>query len=281
MSKSSSWERKRKIRRGEPLEWNNLKFYPVTMKDYEEFLDVKNAWLARQSTFPLEYMAMPFLSAVWAMDYDSVRACGKSIGLFERIIRFLYLSLRLEYEAESAFKQIYIDTQNPREIKSVTVTQDGNAVTITPKDFAVYVRPLIAEQNGLELPDESYNPELVAAERDLARDNSSNLKYDIDTLISSVAYVSGLDEKTIDEWTVLQFERRLHAIERDKNFTLYRQAEMSGMVKFKKGNPFPSWCFDKEEGLSPVLRTAADVNENVKAVGDINAAAQQAQQAQH
>ena len=101
MSKLSAWEKRNKIRRGEPLEWNGLLFYPVTMSHYEEFLDVKNAWLARQSSFPVRYMAMPFLSAVWAMDVDFVKSDGKLIGLFERIIRFLYLSLRLEYKREN------------------------------------------------------------------------------------------------------------------------------------------------------------------------------------
>lgn len=278
MSRASSWERRNKIRRGDPLTWNGLTFYPVTMSHYEEFLEVKQAWVARQSTFPVEYAVLPFLSALWAMDYDSVRATGKPIGLFERIIRFLYLSLRLEYKVEDAFKKIYYDPKTPKEIQFIDVTQGGRTVRITPQDFTAYVRPLVAEQNGLELPNESYNPELVQAERDLASLRSARLKYDTDTLIASVAYASNLDEKDIDEWTVLKFERRYRAIERDKNFMLYRSAELSGMVKFPKGNPVPSWCYEKEEGISPALRTASEVSENVKAVGNIAAAIQSPQQ---
>ena len=247
MSKLSAWEKRNKIRRGEPLEWNGLLFYPVTMSHYEEFLDVKNAWLARQSSFPVRYMAMPFLSAVWAMDVDFAKSDGKLIGLFERIIDI-------------------------RELDYIKVTQGGNTVQITPADFAAYIRSLVAEQNGLTLPDESYNPELVQAEQELAAEQSALLKFDIDTMIASVAYLSHLDEREIDEWTVLKFERRRNAIERDKKYMLYAQAEMSGMVKFKHGNPYLSWCFDKAEGLSPVLRSTSDVNANVSAIGDINAA---------
>ena len=158
MSKLSAWEKRNKIRRGDPLEWNGLLFYPVTMSHYEEFLDVKNAWLARQSSFPVRYMAMPFLSAVWAMDVDFAKSDGKLIGLFERIIRFLYLSLRLEYDTKEAFGKIYCLRDNPKELLHIEVTQDGKTVKITPQDFAAYIRPLIAEQNGLELPDESFNP---------------------------------------------------------------------------------------------------------------------------
>lgn len=272
MSKLTAWEKKSKIRKGEPLEWNGLIFYPIKMSHYEEFLEVKSAWIARQSSFPLEYAALPFISALWAIDYDSIKTSGNSIGLFERVIRFLYLSLRLEYSIEKAFKSIYYDSRKPKEIQYIEVTQDGKTVNIKPQDFTAFVRPLVAEQNGLELPDESYNPELVQAEKDLASLRAARLKYDTDALISSVAYLSNIDESQIDEWTVLKFERRYKAIERDKNFTLYRQAELSGMVKFPKGNPVPSWCYEKEEGLSPALRTASDVSENVKAVGNIAAA---------
>lgn len=272
MSKLSAWEKRNKIRRGEPLEWNGLLFYPVTMSHYEEFLDVKNAWLARQSSFPVRYMAMPFLSAVWAMDVDFVKSDGKLIGLFERIIRFLYLSLRLEYKRENLIEHVYLHNDDIRELDYIKVTQGGNTVQITPADFAAYIRPLVAEQNGLTLPDESYNPELVQAEQELASEQAASLKFDIDTMIASVAYLSHLDESVVDEWTVLKFERRRNAIERDKKYMLYAQAEMSGMVKFKHGNPYLSWCFDKAESLSPVLRSTSDVNANVSAIGDINAA---------
>ena len=252
-------------------------FYPVTLSHYEEFLEVKSAWIARQSSFPLEYAVLPFISALWAIDYDSVQASGKSVGLFERIIRFLYLSLRLEYSIEKAFKSIFYDPRKPKEIQYIEVTQGGKTVQIKPHEFTAYVRPLVAEQNGLELPNESYNPELVQAEQDLVSLRSAHLKYDTDALISSVAYLSNIDESQIDEWTVLKFERRYKAIERDKNFTLYRQAELSGMVKFPKGNPAPSWCYEKEKGLSPALRTASDVSENVKVIGNIVSAMGQSQ----
>ena len=272
MSKLSAWEKRNKIRRGEPLKWNGLLFYPVTMSHYEEFLDVKNAWLARQSSFPVRYMAMPFLSAVWAMDVDYAKSDGKLIGLFERIIRFLYLSLRLEYKRENLIEHVYLHKNDIRELDHIEVTQGGNTVQITPADFAAYIRPLVAEQNGLTLPDESYNPELVQAEKELASEQAASLKFDIDTMIASVAYLSHLDESVVDEWTVLKFERRRNAIERDKKYMLYAQAEMSGMVKFKHGNPYLSWCFDKAERLSPVLRSTSDVNASVSAIGDINAA---------
>ena len=70
------------------------------------------------------------------------------------------------------------------------------------------------------------------------------LKIDLDDLVSAVAYHSGVSDAEIMNWNVRDFENRRRAIERDKKFMLFSQAEMSGMVQFKRGNPYPSWAFD-------------------------------------
>lgn len=264
-------EKQRKIRRGEPITAFGLTFYPLTMSYYEEFLEVKNAWIIRLSTLPIQYMVMPFLSAIWAMEYDSITQTGKAIGFFDRIIHLLYLSLRLEYDREKALKKIYYNRHTPREISHIEITQNGNTVKITPQDFNAYIRPLVAEQNGLELPDESFNPDIIKAEQEYDRNNAPDLKIDLGTLISSVAYLSHISEAELDDWTILQFERRYKAIERDKLFTLYKQAELSGMVKFKKGNPCPSWCYDVQT-ISRALVAADSLTPNLKSVGDIKTA---------
>lgn len=273
MSKATEiWEKKKKIRHGEPIECLGLIFYPITMAYYEEYIEIKNAWIVRLTSLPIQYAIMPFLSALWAMEYDAIVEKKRAIGLFERVIHLLYLTLRLEYDREKAFKTIYYFKDNPRTLSHIEVSQNGKVVKITPQDFAAYIRPLVAEQNGLELPDESLNPELIEAEQVYNQSkNQYSLIYDIDTLIASVAYQSHLDEKIIDSWTILQFERRYKAIERDKCFSLYRQAELSGMVKFPKGNPCPSWCYDIEKQVN-VLRSADDVNKNVSAIGDLKTA---------
>ena len=50
---------------------------------------------------------------------------------------------------------------------------------------------------------------------------------------------------------------------------------MSGMVKFKKGNPYQSWCFDSEKGLSPALKTTGELKGKLAALGDIEQAVAQ------
>lgn len=266
------------IRKGQPItvEEVNLTFYPITMNDYEEFIATKDAFLLRQGTLPVKYLPMRFLSAVWAMEADSIMESGTAIGLLDRILRYLYLCLRIEYKPEEVMSTVYCRTDKPTELAYIVVTQNENAVKITPQDFSTYVRPLIAEQNGLELPDESANLDFIRAAQKMAelKQKKANikLKNDINDLISSVAYQSHIQEKDIANWTVREFEYRRKAIDRDKHFLISAIAETAGFVKFENGNPNPSWCFDKDEEIC-----AGAVSINVLAahnavLGDPNAA---------
>jgi len=277
-------ERKVRIRKGLPIEALGLQFYPITMADYEEFLECKNALAIRMTSLSkinIGYLSMPFLSALWAMDIDSVKATGKAIGMFERVIRLLYLSLRLGYDSQKAFGKIYCERENPQNLTYIEVEQiDGNPVKITPLDFTTIIRPLLAEMNGIELPDESENPDILQTEQAMAQESASKLKFNIETLIASVANACHLRECEIDEWTVAEFERRRQAIDRKLNYQVYAQAEMSGMVKFNSGNPCPSWCFDRAEALTDALITVDEMQEKYKGVGDVKATVAQDGQTQ-
>lgn len=277
-------ERKAKIRRGEPIEACGLQFYPIKMIDYEEFLECKNALAIRLtslSKLSIDYLSMPFLSALYAVDFDSVSTTGKAIGMFERVIRLLYLSLRLGYDRQKAFGSIYCERDNPRKLLHIEIKQDdGQSVKISPADFSTIIRPLIAEQNGIDLPDESENPDIIQTERQMQQEGESKIKFDIETLITSVASASNLRQSDIDEWTVREFETQRKALDRKINYMVYTQAEMSGMVKFNKGNPYPSWCFDRAETLTDALITVDEMQSKYKGVGDVKQTVQQGSQTQ-
>ncbi len=284
-------ERKARIRKGLPIEALGLQFYPVLMADYEEFLECKNALAIRLTSLAkmnIEYLSMPFLSALWAMELDSVRATGKAIGFFERVIRLLYLSLRLGYDSQKAFGRIYCERENPRQLTHIEVeipdendeTKIAQVVKITPLDFTTIVRPLIAEINGIELPDESENPDILQTEQAMNEESASKVKFSLETLIASVANACNVREYEIDEWTVAEFERRRQAIDRKLNYQIYSQAEMSGMVKFNNGNPCPSWCYDRAETLTSALITVDEMQGKYKGVGDVKATVAQGSQTQ-
>ena len=239
------------IRKAEPIEECGLIFYPIMMDDYEKFLSCKDAIILRLGTLPVRYQIKDYLNAIFCMEMDA-REKGEQIGLFANAMSFLLLSLQIKREG---VKQIYYHSaETETQIDSIVIEQAGKEVTITPIDFSAKIRPLLALQNGLVLPDESENVDLVKAnELKISLSANSNLDSNTDDLIASVAYQSRVSEREIMYWTVREFEKRKEAIERDKRFMLYGQAEMSGMVQFKKGNPYPSWCFDaKDESMGTI-----------------------------
>ena len=267
MGQFSTTDRKVLIRQGKPIEELGLTFYPIQMCHYEEFLMCKDALSLRLSTLPVKYAVKDYLNAIFALELDSVKDKGENVGLFTRAIALLMLSLRIDgsikdfIEKQIIFRQV---GEGDFKIDRIVLTQNNKTVEIQSVDFSTKLRTLIAEQNGVELPEEDLNPELVKSQEELDKLNGSKVKLNasIDSLIASVAYNSRVSEREIDDWTVREFENRRKAIERDKKYTLYGQAEMSGMVSFKKGNPFSSWCYDSIDESMGTMSTSALAKQN-------------------
>lgn len=240
-----------KIRQGEPIEALGLMFSPIKMSEYELFLTCKDALIVRLGTLPVKYQMKDYLNAIFAFDLATVEQNGEFFGLFTRLITLLSLSLRIDIDIKEWFTTKNVNAQKVADdliINYFTLTQGTKRVKITPIDFSSIIRPLIAVQNGIELPDESENTELILAEQKVEAIKTANapkLKMSIDDLIASVAYASHVRERDIMNWTVREFEARKRAIERDKHYMIYGQAEMSGMVSFKNGNPYPHWAYDR------------------------------------
>lgn len=246
MSLSYKSERMSKIRRGDPITLDDLTFYPIKMSDYEQFLECKDIWTIRLGTLPVKYQAMDFISALYFLEIDTITQYGMKSGIFERAIRMLYLSLRIE--VEKIAKEFMItekEVNGEKVLDELIVKQDGKEKRIKTFILSTQIRSLVAEMNGLTLPDESENLTLVRDAEELQSQNQGlPLNINIVDLISSVAYQSHTSEREINDWTVREFECRRKAIDRDKRYMMYGQAELGGMVSFKNGNPAPSWCFD-------------------------------------
>lgn len=229
------------------------------MDHYEDYIQCKDALTIRQSSLPVRYVSMDYLSAVFALELDALKSgdYSHSGGIFYRLMRLLGLSLRIEMTAELMNESIYYlaggDADNIR-IEYIELTQtgaDGEPRTerLTPFQFSSQIRPLIAAQNQIVLPDEAENSDLVEAydKKKELQAKGVPLNTDLDDLVSSVAYLSGVSDAEIMDWNVRDFENRRRAIERVMKHKLYAQAEMGGMVTFKNGNPYPSWCFDASD----------------------------------
>lgn len=247
---------KKAVGRYEPIKENGLTLYPITMEEYEEFSSARLAIEVMQQTFPAKYVAMPLLSAFYAMDFDAIMKGQPPIGWFQHALLFLALVLRLGQgmEAQERLKcfKLEINPNEPRQLKRIVFSDEGmNEREITPVLFS-QLRPVFAAQNGIELISEAENPELIEAERDIAEAKAPHMKQDPYDVITTVAIWSHCDEAEINSWPILKFERRRRAIQRNLDYIICAINEGAGCT-YKGGNPYPSPFLERDKTDSSAL----------------------------
>lgn len=122
--------------------------------------------------------------------------------------------------------------------------KNGEQYDISASEFA-QVRKLIADQNGAELPDEADNPDLIEAAEDISNARADiRLKTDFGDMLTSVANELRIRRVELLEWPIKEFDDEVRAINRKFGYFLSSIAETQG-AKFPKGNPHPTWMFDK------------------------------------
>lgn len=246
----------RAIRVYEPVKTEGLTLYPILMQEYESFLRGKSAVSFLARSLPLEYLSQPLLSAFYRMDMTALRQGEEPSGMFYRSLLFLALSLRLgegksEEERVKLFR-VAAEREQPDKLLAVEAeTGEREKIRITPVMFQ-RLRPILAAQNGIELLSDDTNPDLLEAERDIAQQRGPKLDYRMDSLISTVAALSGSEERDLEDWPILKFQRRQEALERVLNFLICGVGETQG-TKWKKGNPYPSPFFDRVQEDSAAL----------------------------
>lgn len=251
-------ERLRNIRTGEPIDCCGLTLWPVLMWNYGEFLSCAQVWRLRLSALPYPFCTLDFFSALLASDTDGNRK-GRPSGLFAAALRMLALSTRTDAADLLHPGRIRLGHRGELPTVEEIVLMQNRAEVAVPAARLPVLRQLIAEQNGLELPDEADNPDLVEQKTTSGTSSRYAEQFSVEDMIASVAYQSRLREKEILGWTVREFENRRRAIDRDKHYMLCAAAELSGMVKFPDGNPARSWLLDTVDtmrGTVPISKIA-------------------------
>lgn len=246
-------EKRTAIRRGDPITECGLTLYPITMNDYELFEACKDGILVRQMSLPVRCLPYDYLSALFMMEMEQLlkpEKERKDFGFFLKALQFLLLCLGNEITLEEFFTRRvhFTRTSDGVRLDYLNVPQKDKEIKITPTQFSMFIRPIIAAQNGLKLPNEDENLDLVRSveERKKFYAERSRVKvdYNIDDLIGTVALSCGMTDREICQMTVKEFDERRRAIERSRSHLVNALAETSGLVNFKKGNPCPSLFFD-------------------------------------
>ena len=237
---------------GKPIEKYGLKLWGITMGRYEDWARCKKVWLARQSTFPVFCITMPFLNALWAMDMDALERIGKPAGFMYMAMECIGMALGLREECVREGDILVSANDETRELNAIIVKlEDGATVELTPSKFNK-IREIVAWMQGEQVPDESLNDELLEAEQDLSMRNAPDLNYSLLDMEASVALNCGVRTRDVLDWSILEFETTRRAIERDKKHMICGIGATNG-CKWEGGNPYPSWCFDRAKNGSSAL----------------------------
>lgn len=235
-----------------PIEAEGLTLYPIRVREFEAFSMTRAAIEFMQQSLPVALMSKPLLQAFYTLEFEAAVQGKPSVGLLYQSILFLLLSMRVGEEEDFGERmecaKICHKESDPRVLDSVQIEDNGRVMRVTPVQFQ-RIRPIIAAQNGIELVSENANPELVQAERDLAEMNAPKLDYRLESMMASIALVSGEDETKMYDWPILKLTRRKEALRRMMGYLLCGVAEAQG-AKWKGGNPFPSPLFAKEDNGS-------------------------------
>lgn len=241
---------KKQIARYQPVMTEGVCLHPILVDEYEEFSIARPAIEFLHQSLPVALMNVPILQAYYRMDVESVRDEKYPTGLFSRSVLFLALALRLgeglQPEERMRMFRPKIDRDNPLKLKSLVFSPDGEEICeITPAAFQ-RMRPILAAQNGLKLPDDDANPDLVQAEEEIKRQKAPELETSIEVLVGDIAAFSKTDEADIYAWPISKLFARQRAYQRMMDYIICGVGEAQG-TKWKKGNPVPSPFFDKSK----------------------------------
>lgn len=224
--------------KGEPF--GDLMVYPFKMRDYEILQENKLCLTIMRKKLGVKYLQIPYLRVLAMFSTEELNLLGMLYKLVATACHIQETQIQLTVDKETGKVSLFIisDGENPEIIE-----------TISELRFMKF-RELIAKQNNIKLPDELANIEIMESEEVLLASNSMNLDVNFESLFFSVATYCGFSAEAMLDMTVFEFEERISAISRIEKYKMYGQSEMSGMVSFKGGNPYPSWCFDqKNDGL--------------------------------
>ena len=249
------------LREYAPIEYAGLWFYPLEVRHFALYQSAKPAMELLQASLPIRLARLSWAECLAEMD-AAARAEGLPYtGFLTSFLHLLSVALKIDAVKEPERLLIVSDRETKR-FKAVAVCQKEQPVILNTKQLHD-VRQILAEQNGYEIPGENWNPELVRAQQHLQQRNGGN-GGTLDDLVASVAAAMGRRTSEVWGWSLREFKSIDEAINRRILFQLYATAELSHAVKFKNGNPVPTWRYSSKGDLPAGFKSLKDLEAGSK-----------------
>ena len=256
-------EYKSLARENKPIEFKGLTFKPLTVRQFDLYQAAKPSFELLQSSLPPKFAVLSWCNCLDELDKQSEAEGTKSVFL-PLVTVTVSFAIGLQLIKDNGVERTQIQTardQNGRLLAFVIGLEDPVIITMSDMDE---IRKIIAAQNGYEIPDELWNPELVRAQKYTASLGRSDIDYNFDDLVYSVAFNSHRTYSEVLDWTIRDFINMQSAIDRTLNYQIFTLAEHSGFVKFKKGNPYPTWKFNRRTDMPSEFKTIAEMDAESK-----------------
>lgn len=236
------------------VETCGLTLWPVTVENAQLFSAARTALDVVPQSLPVALISMPVMDAFYRLDLETLKETGKTLGLLSSIVLLLRLALRLgaggSGETLADGVRIFPDEKKTGRLREIVfLTNEGETIRVSPRTFQK-IRPIIAAQNGVDIPSDTANPEILEAERLMAMKEMDRLDPKLTDKIIFVAQGSGVPEEEIWNWPLLKLERHAAVHRRRLDYLAVATGQMSGMVKFTDGNPVPSPYWARKRGLT-------------------------------
>lgn len=299
-----SYENKMNLAFDKPLEYKNLLLYPATLTYYslfasaEECLDVSRLDEKNKRLLRLPYLDYMYEKSLidenfknrWNMlicilnivlkeeqPFDILREKGRVIiKVYQRSEN--YELLNKEYVATRAnFLQQY-KNQNPpidevqKLSKELAELQEKmyNNIMINSEDFDE-IRKLIMLQNDIKPQHYDAQTEklLYEMKAKLRTTRASKSDTDFEDLITVVSYCMNKNQEEMEKLTIRRFNRYLDIVMKKDDYYLYKQLELSGMIKMK--SDLPHWInhYEPKGKFDDVLVDSSGLMSSLKDGGKI------------
>lgn len=242
-----------------PIEFEGLRFHPLPVKRLALYQGAKAAMELMLSSLPIRFVKMTWFEALDALDRE---AEGEQMhtGYLGSILALLNEALKLN--AFQNPRALMLARDREGKLSSIIVQQGPTPTALNAQQMST-VREILAAQNGYEIPDENWNVDLVRAQQYLRDQKSQGLGGSLEDAVCALAAATGFRVKEIWNWPIREYLGMQSAVDRRLRFQIYTAAELSGQVKFKNGNPCPTWIATPK-GLPTGFKSLKELDEGAK-----------------